>query len=458
VVLELKEILFEEDQSLATQNPIVFKGPVRSLFGFIAGDGRVVIDADGAIYRPDGSLLIDAEGCLHLNKTSTPPRNAKPMSGQLVVPPSVCDGDLIQIGDTIYEVDSDDHTETGHIPVSVKDSLKAQAQGIFTLTDVVKPGEQVVIGEETYVFQAQGEAGDTDIPVDVSAFCAAAQATLSIGETLSGGIVIQIGDDNYEILPSGRSQDGNITVIASDMRQNTVIAALIAAIMAAGSEPVIAYPGGNTNEVVVEYAVCGTIGNGLAVSVTGEGITWDVTALEGGTDVPASDALDTLKAVIDAESQYDFDSQVTELSLILSCTAAGNVDGSLGNLSTNTDCEFGSWNAFSGGGDGTAEDFIAAFLTAAEEDPAVVCDQIIEEDEPVMAILVTAKELGPQEIVTTSTLAMGGFAEETLKAGSNGTPAVAGACMFDDDYLYIAIDDNDLHDAHWRRFSLGAAY
>jgi hypothetical protein len=47
---------------------------------------------------------------------------------------------------------------------------------------------------------------------------------------------------------------------------------------------------------------------------------------------------------------------------------------------------------------------------------------------------------------------------EALANGVDGTVGVAGVAHFDGTYLYVAVDDNTIADANWRRIALGAAY
>lgn len=50
------------------------------------------------------------------------------------------------------------------------------------------------------------------------------------------------------------------------------------------------------------------------------------------------------------------------------------------------------------------------------------------------------------------------MAATPLAGGQDGTVAKVGETAIDGDYLYIAIADNTINDANWRRIALGAAY
>jgi len=61
-------------------------------------------------------------------------------------------------------------------------------------------------------------------------------------------------------------------------------------------------------------------------------------------------------------------------------------------------------------------------------------------------------------IATTETMANGAFGAATLASGVNGTIGIAGDICIDSSYLYVAVLDNAISDANWRRLSLGSAY
>ncbi len=95
-----------------------------------------------------------------------------------------------------------------------------------------------------------------------------------------------------------------------------------------------------------------------------------------------------------------------------------------------------------------------------------------EINEPNMYVVAGAFALDKSEIVaimgglignniqvdSTFTSELNLFSSDTLKNGVNGTPGVLGTMFVDDTYLYIAIKDNDVSDANWRRISLGSVY
>jgi len=50
------------------------------------------------------------------------------------------------------------------------------------------------------------------------------------------------------------------------------------------------------------------------------------------------------------------------------------------------------------------------------------------------------------------------MAKTNLMGGVDATEANKGAAFFDENYLYVAIDDNTVADTNWRRISLGSVY
>lgn len=61
-------------------------------------------------------------------------------------------------------------------------------------------------------------------------------------------------------------------------------------------------------------------------------------------------------------------------------------------------------------------------------------------------------------IATTETMANGVFANVKLAGGINGTVGLAGSVMVDATYLYVAIADNTVGGANWRRIAVGNVY
>ncbi len=78
----------------------------------------------------------------------------------------------------------------------------------------------------------------------------------------------------------------------------------------------------------------------------------------------------------------------------------------------------------------------------------------------VLTLTARVKGAAGNAIATTDTLTSGsdGFGAATLANGVNGTVGLENQLMRDASYLYVALADNTVSDANWRRVSLGSVY
>lgn len=143
------------------------------------------------------------------------------------------------------------------------------------------------------------------------------------------------------------------------------------------------------------------------------------------------------------------------------CTITALVGGVLGNSIVTTEELSALTNVFAAGTLANGADCSAAnaiaHLTAAitEFDNQGVTATI--NGATVVVTAATAGVLG-NDITTAEVMANGSFAHPHLLGGIDGTVALLGTVMVDASYLYVAIAENTIEDANWRRIAVGAVY
>ena len=105
------------------------------------------------------------------------------------------------------------------------------------------------------------------------------------------------------------------------------------------------------------------------------------------------------------------------------------------------------------GGD-TASDAAAALNTAINEDGTEPVTA--EEDETDDAVIVTYDIKGEvgNSVETTETVTNATWENETLTGGQNGTEGEKWQQYVDENYIYVAIEENTVNDDNWKRISL----
>jgi hypothetical protein len=133
--------------------------------------------------------------------------NAVKAQGTLALIGAVKDGELINIGTEVFEIDTDQQTGNNHEVIDVSE-FAVKAQGTLELTGVVKDGETFTIGEDTFEIDTNNTVQAGNIPIDVAQHAVKAQGTLALtgpvkdGETIfvGGSTVFEIDTDNSVIL------------------------------------------------------------------------------------------------------------------------------------------------------------------------------------------------------------------------------------------------------------------
>ncbi len=270
------------------------------------------------------------------------------------------------------------------------------ADATLTFSGVVKDGETVSINGVVYEFDANSNVTSGNVAVDISEGTKAqATATLTFDGDVSDEETVTIGTEVYEFDTSG------------------------------------------------EAAI--TEGH-IRVNVSG-GVT-------------ASDAVTALVTAINASTELDITAaDGTGDAVVITCDAAGDLDGSAGNAVTvDTDCANAIWGvgvtALSGGSDCTSAEAVTALVAALEDDANVTAT-----DGDSDTVVTTAKIAGVvgNDITVAETCANAtwGVSVTKLSGGVNCTEVVVPYTMLQDDsYYYVNIAPCGVHDKNWRRFTL----
>ncbi len=381
-------------------------------------------------------------------------------TGLLTVDGVVCDGETVTIGTDVYEFDADASVEEGNIAVDISGETKTQATATLTISGSMLDGETVTIGEDVYEATTTGTASGTNIAIDLSLVSTAATGTLSFSDGVSDGEVVVIGDDTFEFDTNDTVTEGNIQVfVGANTDAPSAVIALVAAIEAAGTQPLSAVDGaGNTVVVTGDYHRFAD--NSIATTTTCASATWGAEYLVSGADATAAACVTALALAIETHNTVGVAAvDGDDDTVVVTADAAGAVDGSLGNaVAVSTDSPSATWGEgveyMSGGSDATNIEAVAALVAAillngdGTYTPTDNGDGTMD---------VEADDDGDagNEIATTTTCVNGEWDDETLVDGADGTPAVAGTIMWDASYLYIAVDDTE-DSTGWKKITLSS--
>jgi hypothetical protein len=284
---------------------------------------------------------------------------------------------------------------TGGTPVNA-----VAASGTLTLTGVVIDGETVTIGTDIYEFcadVAQSLTEGSSFAADIESYATKAQGTLTVDTQPTSGNTMTIGSKTYTFVPNGTATaDGEISIGADVAAAKVnIVAAINGTDGINAANTQVTAADFATNDCVLTALVGGTAGNSI---VTPETFTAETNIFDVGT-------LGTTAAGVD-------------------CSAANAITALVASITANDTQGVGSVD---GAGD-------TVVLTA------------------------DTKGAAGNSIATDENMANGAFGASTLAGGVDGTVASQWALYADASFLYIAIGDNTISDANWRRVSLGAAY
>jgi hypothetical protein len=277
------------------------------------------------------------------------------------------------------------------------------ATGILTISGVVIDGETVIInnplitGSDVYELladEAQSKTLPTNKAVDITDYAAKATGALTVDTQPISGDTMTIGAKVFTFVPVGTA---------------------------------------NANGEI-------SVGANLAAAKLA------IVAAINGTD-----SVNTPHTLVSAGAFVADD-----------CTITALVGGTLGNAIATTETFFTVTNVFAAvtlltGTDCTAANAVIAIVAAIT---ALDTQGVGAADGAGNTVDMTADVAGTtgNNITTAATMANGAFTDTELGGGINGTVGLGGNTMVDATYRYVAITDNTVADANWRRIVVGETY
>jgi len=307
----------------------------------------------------------------------------------------------VSLGNKIQEIIGAIHGTPGSPVNAVAAQATLNVGGVVIHGETLRINNPLKVGEDNYVFmadEAQKPVVSTDIPVDIYAYTTPATINLTIDTQPTAGDKMIIGTKEYTFTAIGANDaDGKISV---EVDLDGAQAAIVAAIN--GTDGV------NTPNA---FAKASAFDAGTDICA--------ITALVGGV---AGNAIDTIETF----------------------TAATNVFAAA---------------KLAGGADCSAANAITALVSAITASDTQGVGAI---DGAGNTVVLTADVAGVDgnDIIVDAVMVNGTFANAATKlaGGINGTVGTAGEIHMDSSYVYIAIDDNAITDANWRRIEVGSAY
>ncbi|MFA5758672.1 MAG: hypothetical protein WC942_04845 [Clostridia bacterium] len=324
-------------------------------------------DIDAAV--TEGNITLDVSGSTKTQATAT-----------LTISGSLLDGEVVVIGDDTYEATTTGTASGSNIAIDLS-LVSTAATGTLSFTDVVSDGEVVVIGDDTYEFDTNDSVTDGNIQVFVGANTDAPSAIIALVAAVEAAGTEEVsavdGDGNTVVVTGNyhRFADNSIATTTTcakaswgaehlesgaDATAAACVTALALAIETHNTIDVAAVDGDDDTVVVTADAagaVDGSLGNAVAVYTDSASATWgeSVTALSGGTDATAIEAMAILETAVGVSGDGTYTLVDNDDG---TATVTAVTEGDAGNLiATTTTCANGSWGeevtTLSGGADGT---------------------------------------------------------------------------------------------------------
>jgi hypothetical protein len=391
------------------------------------------------------------------------PVNAVASTGKLTLSGTADDGELVNIGDETYELDTDASVVEGNIAVDISAGTKAQATGSLTFIGAAVEGDYFSIGDETYEIDYDGSVteGNTAIDVSGAASAAAAGSVFTLTDVVADAQTVTLREKVYEFDTDNSVTEGNIKVnVAGALDKQSACVALAAAIETedgalfdasatlSGSDWIVTVTSKFKGSGPNAYAVADTCSNG---SWAGAGF------LTGGVDAPADEAITIICSTFDSETAYGIEATDEEGDVIsFTADAAGAQDGSVGNsiatvASGMTNASFAA-GYLAGGYDCTEAEAGAAILAKIDSDSALV--DASDGGSNDVSIASKIKGTSGDAITTTTDMGNGAFGAGALANGVDGTVGSAGDVAFDSGYIYVCTATNTIADANWKKVAI----
>jgi hypothetical protein len=304
----------------------------------IAGPAPLPVDVTTQIKEAEDALVSTAIAATASgNSLTIDSSSAVAASGTLTLTGSVSDGETVTIGSDVYEVDTNPNGPTvasGRIAVGLSGGSTRQAKGTLTLGAQPTAGDTLTIGSKTYLFQANGSLTNVDGHIEIGSSLPSTQTNVrnainrtgtpgtgyaaamtkhpsvtlgafsanaavvtaneggTAGNSLASTSTFTSGANHFDAATLGTTQAG-VNPTAAEF-----VAAFVASVIAAGTEPVVAAPGAGTT-VVLTAEEAGSQGNSIATTETLANGSFGAAHLTGG-----SGTLDTFPYCLAGSTAY----------------------------------------------------------------------------------------------------------------------------------------------------------
>lgn len=391
------------------------------------------------------------------------PTNAAAASKKLVVSGTADDGETVEIGDEVYELDADASVTQGNIAVDIALGTKGQATAKLTLAGAVGEGETFSVGDEIYEADYDGEVDPANIQLDLSGAVGAdvAVGVFTLTDVVADTQTVTIDTTVFEFDTNNTITPGNIKVnVAGNVDKQAACIALAAAIETELNGLFDAEAALNVAdwEVTVTARIKGTHMNVASTETCANG-SWGAGTLLGGADATDEGASAAIITQFNIATSYDITATAgTTVATDFTADIAGALDGSVGNSIAvdATGLVSGSFGTakLAGGYDCTEAQAGAALLSTIDSESAIVDAT----DGTSNDVIVTAKVKGVagNSIALDEDMANGEWtgAAVVLSGGADGTVGSKGDVFFDASYIYVCTADNTIADANWKKATL----
>ena len=293
----------------------------------ISGPGALPLEVTTECYEQEDVLTStsisaqDSDNSLNIDASS-----ATKASGTLTLTGVGTDAETVTINGDVYELDTEPgsgHVGVGRIEVDVSGNTTKQAKGTLTIATNVTAGDTMTIDTKLYTFDANGSLSNVNGHIEVGTTVAATRTNIvnainrtgtpgtgyaavmtkhtsvsiaafagsdavitankggTAGNSIATTETFTAGGNVFDAATLGTTQAG-VSPPASE-----VVTALVASIMAAGTAPVSAAPGGGTS-VVVTADDAGSQGNSIVTTETMANASWGAATLTGGAGTVAT--------------------------------------------------------------------------------------------------------------------------------------------------------------------------
>jgi len=390
--------------------------------------------------------------------------NAKSATAKLTVSGTAKDGETVSIGDEVYELDVDGSIGAGHIQVNISGGTKTQATAKLSVSGAVPEGDTFTVGNDTFEADYDGVVESGNIRLDLSGAggAALAEGVFTLTNDVADGQTVTIGAYTFEFDTNNTIAPGHIKVnVAGNLNPQAACIALAAAIETALNGLWDAQAGYDSPNfgVTVTARIKGTHMN-WAVSDTCTHGSWSPSpALTSGGDATNAEAATIIETRYNAAATHAITAAVESgTNVDFTANIAGVLDGSAGNAIELGDTNFAGTFDFAtlvGGTDCTEAEAAAAIIAAIEGNTDSVVNAATDGNDNV-DVTVKLKGVAGNELTVAETMGNGSWG--AVSGGVNGDVGSKGDLYFGSNYLYLAIADNTINDANWRRADFGSVY